>query len=163
MTEVLYHASTNKELTVLTPQRTLSKDEYIGDFVFATPDRRMAAMYLAPREGGTILIETFSREPYAVINNTPENFKRVDHGGAIYKVSAESFSDTPQEEVAGTELVSRDSVPILSKEIFATSLEAMREAGVNVYFLGDTEFQRVQSAKDHGWEILSELKPYDFK
>lgn len=45
----LYHASAQKNLKVLKPQRTLFHDEYIGDFVFATSDRRMAAMYLATK------------------------------------------------------------------------------------------------------------------
>src|SRR4051812_29088282 len=64
--DVLYHASTNSELTVLEPQRTLSKDKYIGDFVFATKDKLLAVMYLIPKGYGSIM-DTKSKPPKILI------------------------------------------------------------------------------------------------
>jgi hypothetical protein len=160
-TSVLYHASENNELELIKPRRTLSKDAYIGDYVFATPDKRIAAMYLAPRAGGTILINTFNGEPYAVINNNAENFIKVDHGGAIYTVSSEAFTETPQAELVGTELIATKPVKPLSKEIFTTSIKAMQQMQVHIFFVEDPHhFAAIQNAKDHGWEILSGLTPY---
>ena len=157
---LLFHASAVKGLKVLNPKRTLSKDKYIGDFVFATPSKPMASMYLAPREGGTILIEAFNDEPYAVINNTSKKFQQVDRGGSIYTVSSTSFSKTPQEELIGPELVSILPVVPISEKVYDTSLSAMKEQNVKVFFVNNDLFHKIQSAKDHGIEILSTLTPY---
>lgn len=51
----LYHSSTEKDLRVISPQRTLSKDKYIGDFVFATADPAYSAMYLVPKGLKTLM------------------------------------------------------------------------------------------------------------
>lgn len=161
MQKYLYHASTNKSLKRLEPQRSLSKDKYIGDYVFATPDRRMSIMYLVPGAAGAISINTFNGEPYAFINGTPEQFEKVDHGGAIYKVQSEQFNETPQQELIGTEYVSVAPVPIVSKEKFSTAADAMRKNGVKLYFFEDDEmFQKLISADDHGLKLLQSIKPY---
>lgn len=53
--EVLYHASSDTNLTIIVPKRTISKDIYIGDFVFATQDKRLVAMYLVAKGNATIM------------------------------------------------------------------------------------------------------------
>ena len=142
------------------PRRALSRDVYIGDYVFATPDKRVAAMYLAPKSGGTILINTFDGEPYAIINNNVETFKKVDKGGSIYTVPAESFKPTIQEGLEETERISKVPVRPIGSQDYPTSLEAMSGMGVHVYFVDNQTFDRIMSAKDHGLSIIRTLHPY---
>jgi len=159
--DVLYHASTIRGLKIIETKRTSSKDKYVGDYVFATPDKRMASMYLSPKEGGTILINTYGGEPYAVIQNNETDFKKVDKGGSIYELPADNFIDTPQKELKGTELVSLQPITPLSEQIFRTSLDAMQEMGVKVYFVEGRLFEDIQNAKGRGLDVLSKLKPYN--
>lgn len=158
----LYHASPIKNLKIIEPQRTLSKDLYIGDFVFATPSKAMAAMYLAPKAAGTILINAFNSEPYAIVNSNPEDFKKVDTGGSIYVVDSELFETSPQVGLEETELVSKLAVKPVAEEYYKTSLEAMQKFSVKLFFAEGKLFEDIMYAEDHGLKILSKLQPYKY-
>ena len=62
----LYHASPIKNLKLIKPQKTISHDKYIGDFVFATKYKKLALMYMLPK-GFPILMNVKSKNPYVVI------------------------------------------------------------------------------------------------
>lgn len=142
------------------PQRALSKNTYIGDFVFATSNKAYAAMYLAPK-GRAMLLNTFHGVPSLVVSGSVEEFLNADKGGAIYEIPPDSFADTPQTELANTELVSSVPVVPLRKEIFDTSLQALRQMNVPVYFVDDALFDTIKDADDHGRAVLQGLEPYD--
>ena len=142
----LYHSSTEKDLRVISPQRTLSKDKYIGDFVFATADPAYSAMYLVPK-GLKTLMHSSTDDRWIVICSDPEEFRRIDKGGAIYGLSSDGFIKSPQVELGETEMVCRKEAPILDKKVYSTALEALRKQGVAVYFAGESEFQEVLNMK----------------
>ncbi len=62
----LYHASPIKNLKLIKPQKTISHNKYIGDFVFATKYKKLALMYMLPK-GFPILMNAQSKNPYVVI------------------------------------------------------------------------------------------------
>jgi hypothetical protein len=136
---ILYHASTNKDLGVINPKRTLSKDKYIGDFVFATADKVLAIMYLATR-GYATLMNSKDTQPNIVVCADQSRYQADDKGGAIYELPEESFIDTPQKELNGYEFVSVKPVKPLSKSVYEKSLYAMNEAGIIIRFVDEQTF-----------------------
>ncbi len=157
---VLYHASNDPNFSQLEPREESSRFSNEGPLVFATPDKAVAAMFLAPKDGGSVEISKFNDQSVIIINNKIENFKKKDRGGAIYTLPSETFTTDSTTGMKETEWVSKVPVKILSKEMYKTSLEAMKQLGVRVYFVNDKTFKSIQSSDDHGWEILSKLKPY---
>ena len=156
----LYHASTDTTLDVIEPRRTLSKDEYIGDYVFATASESLAAMYLATR-GNATLMQPEGAKPYIVICNNPDDYIKNDKGGAIYKVPATSFKPTPQEGLEMYELVSETSVKPVDKTLYNSSIIAMRKKDVSIYFVDQQLFNQLLASKNEE-KILSSIQPYFF-
>jgi hypothetical protein len=157
----LYHASTEKNLSIIKPQRTLSHDTYIGDYVFAASNKAYAAMYLAPK-GMPQLLNAFDGKPYLVINGNIATFRDKDAGGAIYEVPSDTFNGTPQVELAETELVSTQSVVPLNKEVFNTALGAFNNMNIPIYFVDNTVYEKIKQAEDHGFAILQNLEPHEY-
>jgi hypothetical protein len=154
---MLYHASPNKNLAILEPKRTLSKDRFVGNFVFATSDRKLAAMYLA--NNGVPVLLNVKEGPRIIICSNADTYIQNDKGGAIYEVPADSFQPTPQAGLEDSEVVSEVPVVPLNKTIYQTSLDAMKEMGVQVYFVAKDVFDEIVKNKNES-EIVAKLKPY---
>lgn len=75
--EILYHASSHKNLPVIKPQKTLSKDIYIGEYVFATSNPKLAAMYLVTLGTRTIM-NTPARPHHILIGADAKLFSEQD-------------------------------------------------------------------------------------
>ena len=156
--EVLYHTSTNKDLEVIEPQRTLSSNVYIGDYVFATSNHKLAAMYLVAR-GTPILLNIKTAMPHLIICANPEEYRIRDRGGAIYTIPAESFHKTPQKGLEDSGLVSEVAITPISKKVYETSIEALREEGVEIYFVSKEQFDEIVNKKNEA-EIIARLTAY---
>lgn len=156
--QVLYHSSPNKHLTKIHPQKTLSNDVFIGNFVFATSDIKLAAMYLATK-GNATLMNVKAKKPIIVICNNPKDYIDNDKGGAIYTVPASTFVKSPQEGLRDSEVVSSVTVIPIDKQVYASSLDAMQKMGITVYFVKDSVFNEIIEAKNEEI-IISKLKPF---
>jgi hypothetical protein len=143
--QVLYHASPAKDLKIIQPKKTLSNDKYIGDYVFATSNRVLAAMYLAVKGYATLM--NAEDEPYSIICGGKEEYLSKDKGGAIYTVFASTFEATPQAGLERSEQVSKISVKPIEKVEYQSSIDAMREAGAKIYFVKEDEFKKLVDAK----------------
>ena len=132
----LYHASPKKHLTEIQTKRTLSRDLYIGDFVFATSDVRLAAMYLATK-GNAILVNVKTKKPTIVICNNAKDYLLNDKGGAIYRVPGNTFIKSPQEGLEDSEMVSEVGVTPIDTQVYLSSLDAMKEMGITIYFVNE--------------------------
>lgn len=139
---ILYHATQNKNLTIIEPQPTLSLDKYIGDFVFATKIKNMALMYLVPH-GFPTLMNPNDKEPNIVISANPVHFKSKDKGGAIYELPSESFIDTPQKGLSEFEMVSTKAVEPISKQVITSTLHALTNAGISIHFVNEKTFNKL--------------------
>lgn len=156
--DVLYHASPDKNLEIIEPKKTLSKDVYIGDYVFATSDKKLAVMYLATR-GNYTYMEPRGNEPFIVICAKPKEYLVHDEGGAIYILSSDTFEKTPQIELKDFEMVSSVSVKPTKKETYNNSIEAMRRNGITIYFVSQPKFDELIKAKDKN-NALALVKPF---
>ena len=138
----LYHSSPIKNLKKINPQRTLSNNKYIGDFVFATKDKRLSLMYMLPK-GFPILMNSKSSSPYVVICGEVEDVIQKDKGGALYILPSKTFHKTPQKELIEYEMVSRDSVAPIDEIDYANVLNALNIEGISIYFVDDTVFSNL--------------------
>jgi hypothetical protein len=136
----LYHASQHKNLVKITPQKTLSHDKYIGNFVFATANKIMAIMYLSPK-GFATLMNPDDSNPDIVVCGTVEDFIKRDLGGAVYKLPSAHFTKTPQKGLSDYEMVSTHTVEPLGKTTYNSALEAMLHAGIEVRFTDAKTFK----------------------
>lgn len=144
MIDTLFHASTSKDLQVLKPRRTLSKDTYIGDYVFATTSKKLAAMYLVTKNV-PILMNYRSAEPSIMIVADSKEYAKNDVGGAIYSVASDTFKKSPQTELGNSEFVSSVEVVPISKEIYNTSVEAMTSMDITINFISKERFNELSS------------------
>ena len=156
--QYLYHSSPKKQLTEIQPRRTLSGDAYIGDFVFATSDPRLAAMYLATK-GNAILLNVKTKKPRIVICNNPINYLLKDMGGAIYNIPISTFRKSPQKGLEDSEMVSEVAVIPIEKQVYARSIDAMKDMGVSVYFVNEKMFNKIVQNKEED-KIIAELRPF---
>ncbi len=68
----------------------------------------------------------------------------LDKGGAIYKVSSENFDLNIKQGLE--EYTSKKSVEVIDKEIFNSSLEAMIENNVRVYFCSKEQLEEIRNS-----------------
>jgi hypothetical protein len=121
------------------PQRTLSHDKYIGDFVFATENKRLALMYLAPK-GFSTLMNPKLPNPNIVVCGEAENVIKKDKGGSLYVLDGKSFRETPQEGLSDYEMVSLKPVVPLEEIDYPGVINALLEEGISVYFTDESTF-----------------------
>jgi len=161
--EMLYHASTNKDIKLFEPRDVSVRTPDEGKLVFATPDQRVAAMFLVPSEIGPSEIGVHGDRAIIVINGTVEKFKAKDKGGAIYVLPSDTFSTDPKLGMGEMEWTSKLPVKPLSKNIYASALRALQEFGAEVYLVDSATFRAIQESEDQGWDIINSLRPYSGK
>lgn len=144
---MLYHGSQFKHLKKISPKPTLSNDTYIGDYVFATTDKALAAMYLVPK-GFATLMHAESKAPILVICGDEKNVKRLDKGGVIYTLPSDTFTNTPQEGLEMYEKVSQEPVTPIDFEIYESIFDAFDEYKITVKFVDEQIFETLVSSKD---------------
>jgi len=154
----LYHSSQKKNLKLLIPQKTLSHDKYIGDFVFATYNKYLAIMYLATKGVG-ILMNPKKPDMTIVICANEKEYLITDKGGAVYEMTDDGFFDSPQSGLGEYEKVTKKPVKPLKKVIFESSIDALVNNGVKVYFVNAKMFNSLIINPKQS-EIIRSLSPY---
>ncbi|HRV76345.1 MAG: hypothetical protein H6799_01205 [Candidatus Nomurabacteria bacterium] len=159
---VLYHASSNKDIEVFEPRANGVRDMSEGPVVFATPDKAFASIFLVKTNGKWAKISRWTSNgvttPWHLIVKGKRKFKRRDHGGAIYHLPSESFTFDPDKGVGGSEWTSRSEIRPSGKDLYDSGFRAMIDYGVEVYFVGRLTFRKIKRSEDHGYEIVSKLK-----
>lgn len=158
--KVLYHASTNTNIKVFEPRDESVRTPGEGKLVFATPDPRVAAMFLVPEEVGPSEIGVYDGRAIIIINATDYAFKSKDKGGAIYTLPSTTFTADPKLGMGTMEWTSKVAVKPTSKKVYSSALQALEEFSVEIYLVGNTTFHDIQSSKDYGWTIINSLHPY---
>lgn len=155
---VLYHASQRKNLRVITPQKTLSHDKYIGDFVFATKNKKMALMYLVPK-GLATLMNPKGPRPNIVICCRPEVFIKKDTGGAVYTLPSDGFRKTPQEGLMDYEMVNDQPVKPLKHVVYDSVITALTSAQISIKFIDEKTFSELIGHPDQE-RLIDKLANY---
>lgn len=138
----LYHASPIKNLKLIKPQKTISHNKYIGDFVFATKYKKLALMYMLPK-GFPILMNAQLKNPYVVICASVEEILKRDRGGALYILPDSLFRQTPQFELNEYEMVSEDSIIPLGEEDYDCVIKELVRENINIYFADSDTFNKL--------------------
>lgn len=157
---VLYHASQIKNLKVIKPQRTLSNNQYIGDYVFATTNHKLAVMYLVPK-GISTLMNPDGENSNIVICDESEFMKR-DRGGAVYELSTKHFAKTPQKGLSEYEMVSKSEAIPINKNVYASALDALISLGIKIRFTDEKTFESLISNPNQK-NIIESLELYQPK
>lgn len=159
--EVLYHASSRRDIQEFEPRQESIRDPLEGPVVFATPDKAYASCFLVPSDDSWVRISRFSEnDSWKVIVGDKDRFIASDRGGSIYSLPVESFHNDPHKGTTGEqEWTSAQPVMPMSHEDYDSGIEAMREQGVEVFFVNRATFDRIKTAEDHGYGIISSLTP----
>ena len=100
--------------------------------------------------------------PWYFVCSDEKRFRKGDTGGAIYQFSSEGFTTDPNMGTGLAEWVSTSSVVPTMKTIYESGLEAMIANGVRVIFIDKEAMERIEQSDDHGWGIISKLKPVNY-
>lgn len=159
---VLYHASSNKNIKILEPKAESFRDSDEGPVIFATPDKGYASCFLVGTNDSWTQIGRWGGEDTAwnMIISDEKRFKKLDVGGAIYELPADSFYCDLNKGTGKSEWVSKISVKPIKKETCESGLKEMLKNGVNVFFVSKMIFYRMKVSKDHGYTILKNLQSY---
>ena len=150
---VLYHGSSNKEIERFDPSAKKVRDEAEGPKIFATPDKRMASVFIVGVDDSWGNSGQHNGVPYMIISDR-ERFTALDQGGAIYHLPNDTFTTDPNKGLGELEWASSEPVRPTHKEEHESALEAMLNHGVQVYFVDKATYDAIQSAPDHGLSIL---------
>lgn len=151
----LYHGSSSADLEELTPQQRSYRDVNEGPCVFATPDLAMATVFMS-REGKHSGF--FEDVPWVVIVKDRDEFIKEDKGGVVYVLPTEEFKCDSRKGLGIFEWTC--DVGVKPKEIikYPSSLGAMLESGVQVFFVDSVTEEKIKKSDDHGLSILQNLQ-----
>ena len=151
----LYHGSPNKNIETLEPKNKKVRDENEGPVVFATQELDLASIFLAK---GVVESGKFNNVAYAIIVDTKENYIKNDQGGRIYLVPSDSFENNPDIGLGKYEWTSKEAVFPSSTIEYPSALQAMLENKVQVYFIDQETYKKIQESDDDGLSILKNLE-----
>ncbi len=149
---LLYHGSPHKNIQELQPKRKTVRDPEEGEVLFATQDLAFATLFMIPLRGLTC--GRFNKIPYVCIESSKEEFIRNDTGGHVYVVPSDSFSCDSHKGLSKYEWTSKNPVKPVAKIEYPSTLDALIENGVQVYFVDTSTLQQIREAPDHGHSIL---------
>ena len=143
--QFLYHGSNARDLKEFHPRQIHYRNIDEGPLVYATSDRAHASIFMSPRKDDSwTRIGNINGINYIVISDE-QRFKDGDVGGSIYVLPSETFFQTPGIGMK-TEWTSKDSVCAREEISYVSTITAMVENGVRVYFVSREEFESFTSA-----------------
>lgn len=149
----LYHGSSSRNITLFEPRAESVRDPHEGPVIFATPDKTIATMFIISSNNSWTQSGLFREIHYFVCSNE-KMFRKLDKGGAIYTFDSGQFENDPNKGLRTKEWTSKIPVKPIAKEEFDSALDEMINAGVQVYFVNEEAFQKIEKSSDHGNEIL---------
>ncbi len=159
---MLYHGSQEKRLRELHPQMENVRNQEEGALVFGTPDKAFAIMYLSPRPNDSWSMKLKPDDEWHFIIGDKERFVNGDNGGSIYTMSSKEFECDEGKGMGKTEWHSQKSIPLTREEDYPSTLQALIENGVRVYFVDKEKLcklkKAIEKSKDDYAAILQSLQ-----
>jgi hypothetical protein len=149
----LFHGSPNKNITLFKPKVESFRDKNEGPIVFATPDKALSSMFIVPSNDLWTHSGLFGKVHYFVCSDK-DRFKKLDKGGSIYTVDSKYFVYDLNKGLGDKEWTSKTAVKPITKENISSALETMIDLGVQVYFVDQETFNKINNSTDFGNEIL---------
>ena len=144
---VLYHASNNAELKIIEPRAISRRDEKEGKVVFATPDRAFATCFIVKTDDSWTASGFINGRPFMLIGDK-ERFLDADKGGAVYALPISNFTCDINKGLGKNEWTAVVPIRPLSKQVFASGLNAMLENGIVVYFIDEAGLRAFRASAD---------------
>lgn len=153
----LYHASPNNDIKEFQPQAGSVRDPKEGPVIFGARDLALASTFLVEADDSWTERGTFGGAYYFVVSDR-DRFKSVDKGGALYVLPNSTFECDLNKGMGDLEWISEQAVKPVDKTVYESALDAMINNGVQVYFIDQGTFLKIQQAEDHGLSILQSLE-----
>lgn len=154
----LYHGSQDRNIQEFQPRAIGVRDPNEGPVIFAAIDPGLASIFITPTYQYGKSGRFCSTCPYYYVFSDKEKYQNIDKGGSIYFLPIDSFTTNPSKGVGTNEWVSKELVKALFKIDFESSLQAMLNFGVQVFFVSSEIFEQIRSSSDNGKSILLGLQ-----
>lgn len=155
--QVLYHASSNRDIKVFEPRNESIRHPSEGPVVFATASKIEASKFLVKTDDSWTNLGAFNSVHFMLCSDR-KRFEEIDKGGTIYHLPSNSFIIDERFNKGTNEWTSRTSVVPIGRDDYESGLEAMINFGVQIFFVDREMFNRVQNSDDHGYSIIKSLK-----
>lgn len=152
----LYHGSPHR-IEELIPKTKPHREKEEGELVYATSEFTDAIMFLQKTNLTGHCIINNEKVAYAIIVGDREEFIKKDNGGHVHVLSSDKFKPSPHKGMLN-EWVSAESVKPLEIKEYDSALNAMLEAGVQVYFLDEAKYSEIRKTGSHGYALLKNLE-----
>lgn len=152
--KVLYHASQITGLDILKPANQTPRYAGESDYIFATPFKAVAAMFLTPKEISTEICK-YGEDFVIFVKSSPDEYKKYDKGGSIYSVDGNQFTTDSSIGMGDTEWVCDHDISPLSEETYGSSLLAMHSFNVQTYFVNEETFAKIQNDPSNGLSLVN--------
>lgn len=149
----LYHGSSITGLKIITPQNKSIRDLSEGPVVFGTPSLAFSCMFLSPRPNDSWSCKGSFNSTYYMVISDEQRFREGDKGGIIYELPSDTFYQDLTKGMR-SEWISKEDVPVRKEFDYPSTLDAMIENGVQVYFVDQETFQKIRTSDDHGYSIM---------
>lgn len=160
--KLLYHGSNLKNIEEFEPRVSKGQGEQYGAQVYASHDLPTALIFMTKPHAwlstGHFRDVGGSDFLYAVIATRKEEFVKTDNGGAVYVLPSDSFEMDPKRGLGQFEWASPVAVRPIEKKVYNSALDALIENSVQVYFVDEGLFDKIDNSPDHGFEILKTLQ-----
>lgn len=151
--EVFYHGSPNRNLEELEP-RPVGFLEGKQERLFACPDIAGATLFLT-RIYDDLSKKGYNNGSYIFVIGDKDKFLELDKGGTVYVLPSTTF--TTDERFSGREWSTTEKLKPIHKIHFDSSLKAMIDFGVKVYFTDKKTFEERIKGRPTNIEYLEQV------
>jgi hypothetical protein len=156
--KILYIGTQTKGIKEITPRKGNYRDENEGAVIFSTPEKALASIFMIPGHNDSwTKIGYYENVLTVVICMDRDEYVKKDKGGTVYEVPSNSFDYNADIGMGDKEWTSREPVKPVGETYYPSSLDAMIDNGVSVYFVDKKTFDAIRYADDHGREIIYSL------
>jgi hypothetical protein len=153
----VFHGSPRGDIAEFTPRVSHGSGEAYGPQVYASDDLATAAMFTA-NVGRSWSTGSVGGTLYAVIPMSREEFLGRDGGGYIYRLPGETFSTERGRGMGDREWASPVAVTPVDVTYVPSSLDAMVESGVQVYFVTPELYEQMRGSDQPNWMYLKDVE-----
>ena len=151
---ILFHGSSNRTIKTLEPRALKTRNVKDGAVIFATPHLGLAAKFMVQWDDSWVLSGSSDNLHYYFICSDRERFMKMDTGGAIYIVPSDTFFCKPGVGLGYGEWMSHEAVKPVHKMEFSSTLEAMMQFGIQVYFVDPQTFDAIRTSTDLEYGLI---------
>jgi len=154
--DFVYHGSPF-DLEQINPSGNHKRDNEDGLLVFATPDIAFATMYFSPRADDSWSNKGRINGVYYFVCSDEKRFREEDKGGFLYTFDGDKFECNPDKGIGWCEWTNNNAVVPIRKDFSPSSLIAMIDNNVQVYFTKKEVLDEIKGVSDHGLQILRKM------